>query len=83
MADYPNDLFFLDDNLYKDKGDDMFAMTPIKKIVRIGREIYTVDYADKDNLVAKSPTRDDASWVASSLAGWHQVPLEERDVDGE
>lgn len=57
----------------------MTAMTPMLKVIRRGKAIYVVDWAERETLVASSPTIDQASWVANGLAGWHKVSLEEYD----
>lgn len=57
----------------------MTAMTPMLKVVRRAKAIYVLDWAENETLVATAPTNEQASWVANSLAGWHNVSLEETD----
>lgn len=54
-------------------------MPIMKKILRIGTDIYTVDMANQQTKVCTSDTSELASWVAYALAAWHHVSLEERE----
>lgn len=54
-------------------------MVPPLKFVRRGKAIYVVDQLEAEQLVATSPTLEQATWVANSLAGWHRVSLAEHD----
>lgn len=56
------------------------AMTPMKKIIRRGNKIYTVDGLDREELVSESPSNDHASWLLGSLRFFHKnTPVEESD----
>jgi hypothetical protein len=55
-------------------------MEPVKRILRIGKEVYTVDANEFAQVkVATCDTISIASWVAFSLAACHMVSLEERE----
>lgn len=53
------------------------AQTPMKKLVRKGLKMYTVDYVNNETLVAESPNEEAARWVFNSLAMYHKVSTEE------
>ncbi len=70
----------------------MPSMTPLKKIVREGSRIYTVDFANNHRFIATTGEAADnpdgqdfadASWVANAIAGYHGVSLEESDDEAE
>jgi hypothetical protein len=56
-------------------------MTPIKRLVRRDNKIFIEDYTGKENLVAESPTRAQASWVVFGLGSHHGVSTAEYDED--
>lgn len=56
-------------------------MMPPLRLVRRAKGIYVVDQLENEELVAISPTLEQATWVANGLAGWHKVSLEEHDTD--
>jgi hypothetical protein len=57
----------------------MTAMTPMKKLLRVGKTLYTVDMAGHELKIGTCDTAEIAHWTAYALAGWHKVSLEERE----
>lgn len=57
----------------------MTAMTPMRKILRIGTTVYTVDMANDRTKICTCESAEIAHWMVQALAGWHKVSLEERE----
>lgn len=54
----------------------MSAQTPMHSIVRVGRQIFTVDMARNRHLVGEGNTLEDADWIAACLSQFHKKPYE-------
>lgn len=61
----------------------MTVMTPMLKVIRRGKAVYSVNMLEDETLVATAPTTDQASWVANAIAGWHKKSLEEIEVESD
>lgn len=58
------------------------AQTPIARLLRRGRLIFTVDSLGDEVLVSESPTPDLARWLFASLQKFHALtPFEEVEDD--
>lgn len=57
-------------------------MTPIRNLRVQGNEVFTVDFAGTDHLVATCPDPEGASWVAWSLGRAHSRDVDYGKADG-
>lgn len=55
------------------QGENM-NQTPMHSIVRVGRQIFTVDMARNRHLIGEGNSLEDADWIASCLSAFHKKP---------